>query len=148
MIREARIDEVRAVTEFMTRFESCTEHVKVDVDHATANYETFIREGRGAMLVLFDDVTGAIQGGLGCIKGSDLHFPRTMAIETFWYVGEEFRGKGTLLFQAFEEWARRNGCDACAMIHLSDSYPETLEKFYVRNGYELVEKHYVRELKP
>lgn len=147
MIREARLDEVRAVTEFMTRFESCTEHVKVDVDHATKTYERIVKSGMGAMLVLFGE-DGAIQGGLGCIKAPDLHFPRMIAVETFWYVGEEFRGKGILLFLAFEEWAKRNGCDACAMIHLSDSYPASLEKFYTRNGYKLVESHYVKELKP
>ena len=67
MIREARIDEVRAVTEFMTRFESCTEHVKVDVDHATKNYERFIREGRGAIRRILE--SGKEPTGDGLLTG-------------------------------------------------------------------------------
>lgn len=148
MIREARIDEVRAVTEYMKQFESCTEHVKVDVDHGTKTYERIVKSGMGAMLVLFDDATGEIRGGLGCVKAPDLAYPRMIAVETFWFVAPEHRGQGLLLFNAFETWAKRNGCDACAMIHLSDSYPESLEKFYTRSGYKLVEKHYIREIRP
>ena len=148
MIREARLDEVRAVTEYMKQFESCTKHVKVDVEHGVKTYERIIRSGMGAMLVLFDDAGIEIRGGLGCIKAPDLAYPRMIAVETFWFVAPGHRGKGLSLFHAFEEWAIKNGCDACAMIHLADSYPEALERLYVRNGYELVEKHFVKELRP
>jgi GNAT superfamily N-acetyltransferase len=148
MIREALVSEVRAVTTFMTKFEDCTRFVKVDIDHASKVYEKAISEKTGAMLILTDE-SGLVEnmiGGLGCMKGYDLHYPRLIAIETFWYVTPEQRGSGLKLIKAFEAWAKRNDCDACAMIHLADSFEERLPKLYERLGYELAEQHFVKGL--
>jgi GNAT superfamily N-acetyltransferase len=147
MIREAGIDEVFYVASFMKRFEECTQFVKVDPKHSERVYKRLINEQRGAMLVMTDE-TGDINkmvGGLGCVKGEDLHFPRTLAIETFWYVAPEYRGQGMDLIKAFEQWAKNNNCDGCALIHLADSMEDILPKIYKRRGYSLVEQHFVKE---
>jgi GNAT superfamily N-acetyltransferase len=147
MIREALISEVRAVSTFMTKFEECTKFVKVDIDHATKVYKKLITDNMGAMIILTDE-SGSIDkmvGGLGCVKGPDLHYPRITAVETFWYVTPEHRGSGLKLIKAFEAWAKRNNCDACAMIHLADSFENRLPNLYNRLDYELVEQHFVKE---
>ncbi len=141
-VRIADISEIRKVAEFMTRFEQATEYVKVNVDHTTKAYENLMSSGASIFFVLEDD--GEMIGGLGAIKYPDLHSGELTAVETFWFVDPQHRGKGLMLLDAFEKWARRQGCKKAAMIHLSDSYPEVLERLYKRRGYKLVEKHFVR----
>jgi GNAT superfamily N-acetyltransferase len=145
-IERATIDEIRPITEMATRFENETSHVKVDVEHSVKNYTRFYGQGNGGMIALKTD-DGGIVGGLGYVIAPDLHFPRILAVETFWFVLPDFRGEGLKLMLEFEKIAEERGCDCTAMIHLSDSHPAALEKIYRRKGYELVEKHYVRRLK-
>ena len=144
-IREASLDEVRSVTEFMKNFEGATQFVKVDVDHAVNKYKGMISNGNGHMFILEDD-NGKMIGGLGCVVGDDLHFPRKIAIETYWFVHPDNRGEGLSLLRYFEQWAKDNGCDAVAMIHLTDSMPETLDRLYTRRGYKMIERHYIKEV--
>lgn len=145
MIREAKTaEEIRAVAEFMTQFEQATSFVKVDVDHTSKVYENLIRTGAAVFLVLEEN--GHMHGGIGAIKSPDLHDGKLTAVETFWFVAPESRGKGLLLFDAFEKWAIDSGCQKLAMIHLADSYPDILRKLYKRNGYKLAEEHYIKEV--
>ena len=145
MIREAiTAEEIRAVAQFMTQFEQATTFVKVDVDHTSKTYESLIRSGAAVFFVMEED--GQMQGGLGAIKSPDLHDGKLIAVETFWFVSPQFRGKGTLLFNAFEKWAIGHGCQKLAMVHLSDSYPGILRKLYKRRGYKLAEEHYIKEV--
>jgi GNAT superfamily N-acetyltransferase len=129
------------------RFEDCTAQVVVDTPTWLKTYEHLITEGRGAMFKAW--VGDKVAGALGCIKGPDLHSPRLIAIETFWWVAPEYGGKGIgkKLLDAFEQWAKDENCDDVAMVHLSDSYPESLEQLYIRRGYALAEKHYVKHLR-
>jgi GNAT superfamily N-acetyltransferase len=145
MVREAQLAEVYLVARFMKQFETCTQFVKVDVEYTTRVYRNFIKLGTGAVFILTDDSNNMI-GGLGCIKGPDLHFPRTLAIETFWYVEPGSRGQGLRLVKAFEAWAHEHGCDGCAIVHLADSLENRLPKLYKKLGYKLVEQHFLKEL--
>lgn len=146
MIREARIDEVRKVTEFMKQFEQHTGFVKVDVEHATKQYERFIKNNIGAMIILEDDNTGELYGGIGVVALPDIHCGTLTAVETFWFVSPEHRGQGLKLLKAFENWGKEKKCKRLALIHLTDSFPEILEKIYIRKKYKLVEKHYLKEI--
>lgn len=145
LIRQAMPEEAYVVAEFMTRFESETSHVKVDARHAGTIYESIISRGVGCMFMLFND-GGDMIGGLGCIKAPDLHYPRIIAVETYWYVMPEHRGVGIQLMEHFEQWAKDNGCDAVAFVHLSDSMPEILQKVYEKRGYKLIEQHFLKEI--
>lgn len=49
-----------------------------------------------------------------------------------------------MLVDAYEAYAERLGCQKKAMVHMVDSYPDILEKLYLKRGYRLVEKHYVK----
>lgn len=145
MIKTADTAEaIKEVCDFMVRFESATEFVKVVPDHAFKVYESMIKSGTAIMLVLEED--GQMVGGLGAIKYPDLHSGELTAVETYWFVAPEHRGHGMELFEAFEQWGKDQECTRLAMIHLADSYPKALEKIYLRKGYQLVEKHYVRIL--
>jgi GNAT superfamily N-acetyltransferase len=146
MIYKATVEGVRPIIEMAQRFRECTDFILVDVETCVATYEAVISRGTGAVFGYLLD--GQIVGALACIKAQDLHFPRMMAVETFWYVSPEHgsKGIGKSLFERFEEWAKEEKCDYTAMIHLADSYPETLEALYTRRGYKLTEKHYMKEV--
>lgn len=145
VVREAKIEEVESIVRLMKGMEQETAHVKVDVEYATNKYIRMINSGIAHMVVLESD-DGNMVGGLGFVVGPDLHCPRTIAVETYWYVDPEHRGDGMLLLRYLETWAKDNRCDAIAMIHLADSSPDSLEKVYRRRGYIKVESHYVKEV--
>ena len=143
MIREALPHEAHDVAKFMKKFEKVTDFVKVDVEYTGRKYENLVNIGKAVLFIL--EESGKMIGGLGCIIGDDLHFPRTMAIETYWFVDKEHRGRGLELLDYFETWAESKGYIP-AIVHLADSYPERLEKLYLHRGYKLVEKHYIKEI--
>lgn len=142
MIREAGLDEIYLVAVMAKNFENHTKHVKVDPKYTTESYQRMIALGEGVIFVLEED--GIIVGGIGGAKIPDLHWPRVIAIETFWFILPEHRGPGIKLKDRFEKWALDEGCSGVDMVHLVDSHPDILEKLYERDGYSLVEKHYLK----
>ena len=145
MIREATIDEFRLVATMAKNFEDHTSYVKVDVEHTIKEYKRIIESGTGIVFALIED--GKVVGGVGGVKFIDIHYPRLLAVETFWFVLPEYRGGGIKLLIRFEQWAKDNNCERVAFIHLSDSHPEILKKIYTRRGYTMVETHYEKVIK-
>lgn len=145
MIRQARIDELPVVMAFMKQFEQASAFVKGSVDYAVKKYTRMMGEGRAAILLLLDG-RGWMQGALGFIVSTEIHSGDPIAIETFWYVAPQYRGRGTSLIGEYEKLACLMGCRKIAIAHLADSYPEKLEKLYTRKGFALIEKMYVKEL--
>lgn len=143
-VRVIASPEMRKVTEFMKAFEQASKFVTVDIDYATKTYENMIDNGVAFVMVL--EKEGELIGSLGFIKAPDLHNGDTMAVETFWFVDPKKRGVGLILFNAYEKWSKENGIKKIAMIHMMDSYPESLERLYLKRGYKLAEKHYVKEI--
>lgn len=115
-------------------------------EYTLERYRGIIRNGGLFMLAYGEE--GEIQGGLGAIKAEDLHDGTLYAVETFWFVHPQYRklGIGVDLLNAFEAWAKAEGCKKVAMVHLVDSYPEVLKKFYEGVGYKLIELHYAKDL--
>ena len=145
-IRLARKDELFEIFTTFKAFEQCTEFVLVIPEIPAANYAGFIERGVGG--VILGEIDGELAGGLGYLIGNDLHCGKKYAVETFWLMLPAYRGKGLLLLDEFERIARAAACDGCAMVHLADSFPSSLERIYGRKKYHLVEKHYVKELRP
>ena len=137
-------DDILKAARVMQGFEQASKLIKVDPVRTAASYHRMVTSGIAVFFVLERD--GQIVGGLGAIKCPDLHYDRTVAVESFWFVKPDCRGKGMALFDAFEKWGKQEGCTHLAMIHMMDSYPDRLEKLYERKGYKLWEKHYVKEL--
>jgi GNAT superfamily N-acetyltransferase len=129
-------------------FERDSKFVKIDPEYADKTYKDLIDRGAGEIFLLFDDETGNLMGGLGCIKAPDMWTGDLIAIETFWYVLPEYRSglQGAELLFAFEQWAVDEGCKKIAIIHLADSHPDRLDRLYHTLGYQLVEKHFVKEV--
>jgi len=143
-IRIVKASEIRRVVEFMKQFEQASKYVTVDIEHATKTYEYMVEQGAATVMVMEED--GEITGSFGFIECPDLHSGERMLVETFWFTDPLKRGRGLLLLNAFEKYAKDNSINKIAMIHMVDSYPERLEKLYLKRGYKLIEKHYVRQL--
>ncbi len=141
-VQEAQTDKRLAV--FLKAFEEATGLVKVDSDYAFERYREMMENGICRIFVAED--SGVLQGAIGFIIANDLHDGGKTAIETFWFVDPTYRGIGKSLFNTFEKEAIAMGCKKLAMIHLADSYPDSLERFYLSNGYRLLEKHYIKEV--
>lgn len=132
-------------TEFLKAFEDASGYVTVDVQYAHDKYQEFLENGTCKVLYAETD-EGAIQGTIGFLISEDLHDGKKVAVETFWFVDPTYRGVGKALFHAFEDVAKKLGCEKLAMIHMVDSYPDTLKAFYEKNGYSLAEMHYIKEV--
>lgn len=133
------------LTKFMKGFEQATEEVKVDMHYAWSMYDKMMQSGAVKVWVAETD-EGIMQGAIGVMFSKDLHKDKKIAVELFWFVDPTYKGIGKLLFNKYEEEAIKVGCKMLAMIHLSDSYPESLKEFYIKNGYHLTECHYIKEI--
>ncbi len=148
MIREWTVEEAivdRRVAEFMKAFEGATREIKVDVDYTFERYSQLMKAGV-CRIFIAETEDKTLQGAIGFLLSNDLHDDKKIAIETFWFVHPAYRGIGKELFNTFEAEGAKAGCKKLAMIHLADSYPESLERFYIKNGYRLLEKHYIKEI--
>ncbi len=85
-------------------------------------------------------------GAIGGIAYAEPYSGELIATEMFWFCREGHRGEGVKLYRAFEQWAKEWGCNQVRMVHLLDSMPEKLEKFYRHMGYTAAEVHYVKQL--
>lgn len=108
-----------------------------------ASWRNLISTGRGAIIGLFDGPD--IAGALGCIAAPELNNYDTIAVEAFWFMIPGRRGSGLRLLMEFERWAKVKGCQRAAMIHLEALNPR-LAEIYVRLGYKLIERHYLKTL--
>lgn len=119
-------------------------HVTVDVPYATGRYLALVASGIMSIFALkHDDI---IVGGLAGLIFPDMNSGLKTAVECFWFVNPGDRGKGMLLLNAFEGWAKQNQCKKAAIIHLEDSFADSLKRIYNRRGYTLVEAHYMKEI--
>ena len=97
--------------------------------------------------VIFAFADGAeVVGALGGVVYPDAYSPRMIAVEFFWFVRPERRGKGLQLYYAFEEWAKRKGARQIRMTHLCDLMPENLRWLYGELGFTAIEINYAKEL--
>jgi len=148
MIRKALAEEVKTWS-FLAGFkkESNVWGDGNNREYAIKQVEDLITSEYGAVLLSVGD-DGVIQGGLCALKGRDRHDGTLYAVEDFFFVHPQYRkeGIGVSLLKAFEAWAKAEGCQKTAMIHLVDSYPDVLKKFYEGMGYRLMELHYVKDL--
>lgn len=84
------------------------------------------------------------KGFLAGIKVKFLYGDHNVASELGWWVEPKYRldGVGKDLLEAFEEWAKEQGCTSVTMVALDDE----LDKFYRSKGYRLREWSYMKEL--
>jgi len=101
----------------------------------------------GIVLSLVDD-EGRVKGAIGGAIYDDYISGDVSCTEAFWFVGKEYRGTGGLrLLKEFEKEANARGASRIWMVHLLSLNSEKMERYYLRSGYELKEKFYLKELK-
>lgn len=98
--------------------------------------------GRISVVTSGEEVVG-VMGALFC---ADPFSGWMTALEQFWYVKPEHRKSraGVLLFRDFEIEAHVRDCKKRIMVTLEGEFSGTLEEFYIRNGYHLVEKSFIK----
>jgi GNAT superfamily N-acetyltransferase len=144
-VREARYDEIPEIITRGKVFEESTKQVVINVEYAIKSFQNMFNSGNLTILRLVDENDKSM-GGLAYIKAPDLYSGESMAVELYWFIYSDQRGCGKILIDAFEKSAKSKGCSKVAMIHLVDSFPETLKAFYEKRGYHLTECHYIKEV--
>lgn len=89
-----------------------------------------------------------IVSGLACVEILDFLSNVKCLIEMFWFCLKEYRGnlENIKMFKIMEDYAKNNDIGYIQMIHLCDSMPEKMEKFYKKKGYKMLQKCYNKEL--
>lgn len=89
---------------------------------------------------------GLINGALGGLIHRDLYGERLIVEEMFWFMRPDTRGGGVRVYRAFESWAKARGAVSIQMVHLLDSMPEKVERFYKAIGFKAAEVRYIKAL--
>ena len=145
MIRPARVDELKTIAnicqEFQTEGKLPGELIPKVFE---ATWSTCIEKGVGRIFLIDHD--DELVGFLGGLLYPDPNDGATVATEMFWFVRKQYRGKfGLRLMKEFEDWAIAEGAKRLMMVHLQTLNPEGLRKLYDRDGYKLIETHYLKE---
>ena len=145
VIRTATVEDLEAASAVVAQF-SADIGRSFDPAYFVKFWTAMLTEGFGVVFLLEQE--GVIQGAIGGLAMDDPYNGEMVASEMFWYVAEGHRGGigSGRLYKAFETWAVEQCCSEIRMVHLEVSMPERLEKFYMRIGYSLMEKHYSKPL--
>ncbi|HEY2605567.1 MAG TPA: GNAT family N-acetyltransferase [Paraburkholderia sp.] len=119
------------------------------LDHFREIWTQLLDGGGGVIFADFDESGashGAITGLLGGVIHRGIYGDQLIAEEFFWFVRESHRGGGVRLYRRFEQWARERGAASIQMVHLFDSMPEKVARFYLRAGFKPIEMRYAKAL--
>jgi len=87
---------------------------------------------------------------IGVISGTITNFPmndKRVYQEAIWFMSQNYRRYGLFLLKELERYAKNVwNCSQLIMIHMSNSKADKLESFYLRSGFRLLEKHYIKNL--
>lgn len=145
IIRQATIEDLPRCSKAAQEFYGSAQSLgSFDLDKFVAMWTMLLGNGTGVIFLLFQDEE--IVGALGGVAYPDAYTSRLIASEFYWFVGSQSRGGGVRLYRLFEEWARLRGCSELRMVHLLDSMPEKVARFYDRAGFKPLEVHYAKEL--
>ena len=90
-------------------------------------------------------IVGFAAGATAPLMGNDDYL---VGSELAWWVAPEHRGGrlGIQLLKAIEAAAKDIGCDFWNMIYMESCMPKTIEKMYLKMGYELKETAYGKRI--
>lgn len=109
-----------------------------------ASVQDMLAHNAGVVFLL--EAGGEIVGGIGGGMQIEPIGGQRIAVETFWFVDEAYRGTiGSLkLLSLFEQWARQSGAFRICMIAMENSDPAGMDRLYRRLGYRKLETTYVK----
>ncbi|WP_370878732.1 GNAT family N-acetyltransferase [Phyllobacterium ifriqiyense] len=97
-----------------------------------------------AMLCLVLDDSGP-QGVLAAQSGTLPLAPVKVASELIWWIEPAYRGRSAVaMLDAYEEWAREQGCVFVNMVGLGADPLTT--RLYERRGYSATERHFMKSI--
>jgi len=143
IIRQAKLDDLEKLTPLLEEFckESLNEYTGFfDTEHFS---KLFLSYKDNTLLAEVDDkVVGMLSGLVVCSAIN----PEKLYQEVVWYVSKPYRKYGIKLIKALEDKCHKEGIRAIVMGAMQNSKAEALEKFYLKSGYKLFEKQYMKEL--
>lgn len=131
MIREIEILELEKVVHLGQEFAQ-TKGKDFNSHWFVFLWTSILSAKTGVILGLFDD--DQCYGALCAVRDKDSITGEYAASEIHWFLDSQRRGKGILLFNAFEDWAKKNGCKTLRVGRLIDS-SIIIERFYQKRGY-------------
>lgn len=100
------------------------------------NWETFIKEGDGTIIGLYD--AGSLCGILGGVVVCDSQTGSLIGKSVFYYIRKDLltRSAALVLFTGFQQWAFAHGA-TCVMLTIPlGRFQERLDQLLERHGYE------------
>lgn len=149
VIRDLTIAELGAVEHAAREFyEAAASLGTFDLEQFRAFWTWLIETGQGVIFVDWREGASGpeIAGAIGGMIHREPYGHDLMVEEFFWFVRPGFRGGGVALYRRFEAWARERGAARIMMVHLMDSMPEKVGRFYMAVGFAPVEIHYAKSL--
>ena len=110
--------------------------------YAAALFDGHMNHAHACALVLEHE--GQVQGLLMASWFEHPFGAGRYAKETVWYVAPVARGRGAIkMLDAYEAWAREQGCVSVGMASLATN---DVSRLYKRRGYAPVETHFLKVL--
>lgn len=94
--------------------------------------------------ILLAEKEGKLVGALGFFIANDFFHETKIASELFWYSSDS--KCGMILLKEFENLAKSENCGMIKLSLIVSSKAEKLDLFYLRKGYTLLEKYYIKEV--
>lgn len=145
MIHRASIVDLPSLVPLAEKFASQENVVLgVDPDWWLSKWGRLIERGAGAIFYMLEGDRPI--GGIGGLVYQGLNTPALQAKEAFWFMDPKHRGKGTLLLQTFENWAKSEGAEKVWMVRLGGDRGKLMDRYYERQGYVPAERAFYKEV--
>lgn len=145
-IRMARENDLPDLLRFAREFHRSSPYrgMKFSLEKTKSGMESIIRGGGLNAVILVATKDDKPVGMVIAVCGGSEFSEDRVATELAWYVEPEHRNgkRALLLFESYEEWAKRVGCRFVHGAYLTSS-PD-LSGFYNRKGYSKVEESYLK----
>lgn len=143
MIRRALVEDKQRVLSMARNFhEASGVSFPFSAAYASMLFDACLSAPDRVCIVLDED---GPQGVLAAQAGTLPLAPIKAASELIWWIEPDFRGRSAIqMLNAYEEWAREQGCAYTNMVGLG-SDPLT-GRLYERRGYQAAERHFMKPL--
>lgn len=150
MIRKFKTSDIDSLFALAKQFEKESDVFKGIGGIKETHFKNYLERyySLGLLKIWVVEKDDEIVSSLGCIEIADMFSGELCLLESFWFCNPEHRGnlENIKLFKTMEKYGIEKGVKYIQMIHLVDSMPDKLEKFYIKNGYQLTQKCYNKEL--
>ena len=151
MVRAATKDDIPALVSMGLGFHSQADLNSVGLGYDAVSLEKYCHFLLGLEVaeIFLAEVDGEIVGSIsGIIHPWFLDYGETMAIEQWWWVNPDERGKttGIRLYEALQTWAKSMGATKMIMVGLETGNAGKMANTYKRMGFSLLESHYLKEI--